>query len=272
MTQDTSLEILLGRKAELQRLCAAIEKRSSQLIWGPPDSGKTTLLRSAIARLPEAIRRRCICWSGSASGRELVSHFVGNLYSAGDPFIRRRVHANGASEVTLRRWLKDQSFLRLRGLLFSAIKSRDYRFFLDQFPPPGLAIAKLMKEIMYRCKTPVYLTGLGYSTAEIGFAWSLYWSDEYRIHVAQLPESAARALLELCIRRFGLDALDLDGFREEILRLSGLLPGAIVKMCELAADARYHHGDQIKTKVVQVDYLMRVKPSSDSWRTAGVSR
>jgi len=260
MTQDISLETLLGRKAELRRLRAAIEKRSSQLIWGPADVGKTALLRHTIAGLPEVIRRRCIWWSGPASGRELVSFFVRGLYSAGDPFIRRKVRADGGSETTLNRWLQNQSLLRLRGILFTAAERGDYRLFVDQFPPATHAIAKLMKEIMYRCKTPVYLTGLGHSAAEIGFAWSLYWTDEYRIRLGPLHENAARDLLELCIRRFGLDSFDLAGFRDEILRLSGLLPGAIAKMCELAADARYHYRGQIKSKVVHVDYLMRANP------------
>jgi len=39
--------------------------------------------------------------------------------------------------------------------------------------------------------------------------------------------------------------------------LSGCLPGCIVKMCELAADPRYRYGDQIKVKLVHVDYLMQ---------------
>jgi len=157
-------------------------------------------------------------------------------------------------------------------MLFSATERGDYRLFVDQFPPATLTVAKLVKEIMYRCKTPVYFAGRGYSAAEIGFAWSLYWTDEYRIHLGPLPESAARALLEICIRRFSLDALDLEGFREEILHLSGLLPGAIVKMCELATDARYHHQDQIKTRVVHVDYLMRASPSSSFWHAASAAR
>ena len=32
-------------------------------------------------------------------------------------------------------------------------------------------------------------------------------------------------------------------------------------MCELAANPRYHYGDQIKIKLVHVDYLIRRNPS-----------
>jgi hypothetical protein len=90
----------------------------------------------------------------------------------------------------------------------------------------------------------------------------LYWNDALRIHVAPLHERAAKELLEICIRMFRLDSVDLEGFRENILRVSGLLPGAIVKMCELAADSRYHYGDRIKFKLVHVDYLMQSSPSA----------
>jgi hypothetical protein len=118
-------------------------------------------------------------------------------------------------------------------------------------------MARLMKEIMYRCETPVYLIARGMSPTEIGYAWSLYWNDSLRLHLDPLHEKDARELLESCIKDFGLNSLDLEDFREEFLRLSGRLPGSILKMSKLAADSRYHFGDRIKIKLVHVDYLMQ---------------
>ena len=77
------------------------------------------------------------------------------------------------TEATLTRWINEQSALRLRGILFTAAEQGEYRFFVDHLPPASHTIAQLMKEIMYRTKTPVYLTGHGYSQGEIGYAWSL---------------------------------------------------------------------------------------------------
>jgi len=266
MLPNAGLEAVLGRDAELRQLRTAIQKRSSRLIWGPQDSGKSALIRRAIAELTEPMRKRCIYWSGRATGRELTSHFIRELYDAGDALVRKKVHVDGASAATLGRWLQNQSLIRLRGILFMAAERGEFWFFIDQIPPPNHAIAKLMKELINRCKTPVYLAGSGCTAAEIGSAWSLFWTDEYRIRLGPLPDDTARELLEICIRRFGLNSLDLEGFREEILHLSGRLPGAIVKMCELAADARYHYIDQIKTKVLHVDYLMGMD-RSNSWIT-----
>jgi hypothetical protein len=231
-------DALFGRERELHRLRTAIQKRESRLIWGQPDAGKTFLIQRVIAALPEADRRKCIYWTGAATGRQLVSHFVRGLYVTGDPVVRRNVHADRAGECTLDRWLNKQSLLRLRGILFSAAEHGDYRFFVDHLPSPTHKMAHLLKEIMYHCKTPVYLTGHGYSQKEIGDAWSLYWADEYRIQLEPLAETPARELLEMCIGNFGLASLDLAGFREDILHFSERSPGSIVKLCELAADSR----------------------------------
>lgn len=257
MSETAQLETLVGRKEALRDLSTAIQKRKSCLVWGPMHAGKTALIKRAIAELPDAERRKCLYWTGPASGRQLLSHFVGRLYELGDPFVRKKVHADGAAETSLDRWLRKQTSLRLRGILFAASAQGDYRFFLDHFPPATHSMARLMKEIMYRCKTPICLAARDYSQGEVGYAWSLYWNDGLRLHLGPLSEGTARKLLEFCIRNFGLDSLDLEDFREDILRLSGHLPGSIVKMCELASRARYRCGDRIKVKLVHLDYLMQ---------------
>lgn len=231
-------------------------------MWGPMDSGKTSLVKRVISNLPEAEQRNCVCWAGAASGRQLLSYFVSQLYEKGDSYVRRKVHADGASDASLYRWLNKQSSLRLRGILFTASAGGEYRFFLDHFPAATHNMTRLMKEIMYQCATPVYLIARGMSRQEIGYAWSLYWNDSLRLHLGPLGEKQARELLELCIRDFGLNSLDLEDFRREVLRLSGLLPGSIVKMSRLATDSRYHYGDRIKIKLVHVDYLIQSTPST----------
>jgi hypothetical protein len=222
------------------------------------------MIAKMLALLPESERRKCICRAGPASRRQLIEHLIGGLYLAGDPFVRKKVHTDRFSELTLARWIGEQSALRLRGILFTAAEQGDYLFFLDHLSPISHTIAQLLKEIVYRTKTPVYLTGQGYSQGEIGYAWSLYWTDEYRIRLGPVSDAAARELMEICIERFGLASLDLHGFREEVLHLSGHLPGSIVKMCELAANPRYHYGDQVKMKLLHVDYLLRGSRFSSS--------
>lgn len=264
MNHSAQLAALFGRKAELRRIHTAIHHRESRLLHGPADSGKTSLLQAAIAGLNEPERRTCISWTGPATRRELASGLLRGLYSAGDPFVRGKILADGRVFDSVDRWLTRQSALRLRGILFSACERGAYRFFLDDFPPATHNMARLLKEIMYRCRTPIYLAARGYTQSDIGYAWSLYWNDGLRIHLGPLPERVARELLENCIHQFGLASLDLADFRVEILRLSGHWPGSIVKMCELAAGARYHYGNHIKTKLLHVDYLLRCASSASS--------
>jgi hypothetical protein len=254
---NTPPERLIGRETEMRRLQIALRKRQSQLIWGAADAGKTLLIKRALLELPEAERRKCIYRTGAASRRQLVEQLVRGLYLAGDPLVRKQVQTEQATEATLTRWMRERSMGRLRVILMMAAEQGEYRFFMDHLTPTSRALAELMRQIVYRTKTPIYLTGHGYSQGEIGYAWTLFWTDKDRIRLGPLPPTPARELLEICIQRFGLGSLDLNGFREDILHLSGHLPGSIVKMCELAAAPRYHYGNQVKVKLVHVDYLLQ---------------
>jgi hypothetical protein len=257
MNRRAQVETLFCRQQELRKLLLAIQKRESQLVWGPADSGKSALVNAVMDELPEEERRSCLSWAGPATTKQLLAYLVGRLYELGHATVQRKVHTDGERRASLGRWLGKQTSLWLRGILLTALTGSGYRLFLDHFPPATHKMARLMKDIMYRCRTPIYLAARGYSQKEIGYAWSLYWNDRLRLHVGPLAEPSARNLLDACIGALSLDSFDFDEVREEILRLSGLMPGAIVKMCELAAASRYRDGGRIKIKLLYVDYLMQ---------------
>jgi hypothetical protein len=77
------------------------------------------------------------------------------------------------------------------------------------------------------------------------------------LYFGALSPAAANELLDWAIRNFGLLKFDFGGFRGDILEFSGLLPGAILRMCEAATDSHYHFARCIKTKLRHVDYLMK---------------
>jgi hypothetical protein len=247
---------MVGRQTELRRLLDAIVKRESLLIWGPAGAGKTRLVQTALSELPGEIARRCLQHSGEQSLQEVLRGLVRWLADVDDPLILAKFRAEKADYPSFKSWLQEQTSLRLRGLLYRAATERQYWIFLDHMPPLSHAFARVIKELIWKCKTPVYLLASRFSPEHIGKAWSLYWTNRYRMEVEPLPESEARDLLESCIRRFALVNFDLLGFREEILRLSGHLPGAIARMCALAAEPRYHYARRIKTRLVHVDYLL----------------
>jgi hypothetical protein len=246
--------VFLGRKNELSRLCEAIRKRESLLVWGASDSGKTVLVARALSELPERIAKRCICTRGVGSPHDILRGIAEGF--AADPLFRSRFLGETGYGASFSHWVREQTSLRLRGLLYRAAGAGEYWIFLEDLAPMTHMLTRIVKELMINQETPIYSIAPGWTYRELGHAGQLYWNDQQRLHVGALSLAAANELLEWAIQKFGLSKFDLDGFREDILEFSGLLPGAILRMCEAATDSHYHFDGRIKTKLLHVDYLM----------------
>jgi energy-coupling factor transporter ATP-binding protein EcfA2 len=248
-------EIFLGRSDELARLCEAIRKRESLLVWGPTNSGKSTLVSRAVKALPERIVKSCICTTGAGSPQEILRRIACAL--AEDPLFSAKFGAETKDRASFPQWVHKQTSLRLRGLLYRAAGAGEYWIFLEDTAPMTHALTRIVKELMINQETPIYCVAPGWTHRELGHGAKLYWNDQQRLHVGPVPLAEANRLLDWAIRKFGLAQFDLDGFREDILQFSGLLPGAILRMCEAAMDSHYHFEGRIKTKLLHVDYLMK---------------
>ena len=253
-TVSAEAEIFLGRQSELARLEEAIRKRESLLIWGAPNSGKSALVARAFSILPERIKRRCAFARGNGAPQEILRGIAQGF--AEDSLFRSKFRADTGFGASFSHWVKEQTSLRLRGLLYRAAGAGEYWIFLENLEPMTHILARIIKELMLNQETPIYAVAQGWTYSELGHGAQLYWNDRQRLHVGGLALPMAKNLLERCIRRFELERFDLDGFREDILEFSGLLPGAIVQMCAAAAGAPYHYEGRIKTKLLHVDYLM----------------
>lgn len=251
------LAVFVDRESESRRLEEAIRKRTSLMICGPSGIGKTALVSTVIRRLPPDLAARCLYLRGVKDLQDLLRQMVQALYDLKDPNLRQQLHAEGISVVTFDAWLKALSSSRLRGTLYHTVERGDYRVFLDHLPPLTRAVAKVIKELFWMRKTPVYLLIRDELEQHLyQFYNFFYWGDRERLALQPLPAQAAAELLENCIERFGLSRLDLTDFREEALELSKRVPGAIVKMCTLAADPRYQYESRVKIKSVYIDYLL----------------
>jgi len=248
--------LIIDRKAESLRLHQAIRRRESLLICGPAGVGKTTLISKVLAELPEDLARSAICVGGLVGLQPFLQALLQNLHEAGDSTLRKQLRAKGVGGGGFKSWLKSQSTSRLKGAVYRSMQLASYWVFLDHVPPLTLAVAKVVRELVWMRNTPVYLVARGSGPEEVGHAAKMYWNESHRLILEPLRESAARELLEWCIRRFGLARLNLDDFREAVLSMSGHNPGVLVKMCELAAEPRYHYGSQIKTRLIHIDCLM----------------
>jgi hypothetical protein len=255
--QDVALEsgFFLGRKNELSRLCEAIQKRESLLVWGASDSGKTVLVARALSELPERIAKRCICARGVGSPHDILRGIAERF--AEDPLFRSKFRAETGYGASFSHWVREQTSLRLRGLLYRAAGAGEYWIFLEDLAPMTHMLTRIVKELMINQETPIYSVAPGWTYRELGHGAQLYWNDQQRLHVGALSLAAANELLEWAIQKFCLSKFDLDGFREDILEFSGLLPGAILRMCEAATNSHYHFDGRIKTKLLHVDYLMK---------------
>ncbi len=259
---DIALEsaLFVGRKSELARLREAIHKRESLLVWGASDSGKSRLVSRAIVELPERIVKRCICTRGTGSPHDILRGIAQGF--ADDPLFRSKFRADTGYGASFSHWVKQQTSLRLRGLLYRAACAGEYWIFLEDFAPMTHMLTRIVKELMINRETPIYSIAPGWTYRELGYGTQVYWNDRQRLQVGGLCVPAANELLEWAIRKFGLAQFDLDGFRDDILEFSGLLPGAILRMCEAAADGRYHFDGRIKTKLLHVDYLIKRRQGS----------
>jgi len=257
----------IDREVETRRLRDAILSRQSLMICGPAGIGKTALVSRVLADLPPRLATHCLYLGSIKDLPDLLRQLVRRLYTARDASLRRQLVAEGVSATTFDVWVKAQSSSRLRGALYRAVGAGDYKLFFDHLPPLTRAVANVIKELFWMRKTPVYLLPLAYSEQSFLHASRFfYWGDRERLLLGPLPNSAARELLESCIQQVGLPRFDLQGFREEVLELSGRVPGAITAMCALAADPRYQFGNRIKTKTIYLDYLMKGHDSIRSGR------
>ena len=246
----------IDREAESLRLHQAMRKRESLLICGPAGVGKTTLISKVLAEIPEGVARGAISVDGIEGLQPFLRALLQKLHEAGDSTLRKQLRAEGVRGGGFKTWLKNQPTSRLKGAVYRSLQMASYWVFLDHVPPLTHAAAKVVRELVWMCNTPVYLAARGSGPEEGGHAAEIYWSERHRLLLEPLPIPAARALLEFCIRRFGLARLDLDDFRETVLSRSGYNPGALISMCKLAAQPAYHYGTHIKTRMIYIDYLM----------------
>jgi len=251
------MRVFVDRKSESLRLENAILNRQSLMICGPAGIGKTALVSKVIADLPAGLAGRCLDVRGTKDLRDLLRQLIRRLYEAEDANLRRQLRSEGVSVLSFDPWLKGLSSSGLKGTLYTTLERGGYRVFLDHLPPLTKAVAKVVKELFWMRNTPVYLSVRDDGGQHLyQFYNFFYWGDRERLALPPLPAQAAAELLESCIERFGLLRLDLTDFREEALALSKRIPGAIVKMCTLAADPQYQYGLRVRMKSVYIDYLM----------------
>lgn len=266
-----SPEIFIDRQAEIARLQAAIRKRESLLILGPAGIGKTALVLRVLRELPIDLRQSFLYFSNIGGLRDLLCGAVQKLFEAKDPSLRAQLRAEGVPASAFKGWVDIQSSSRLKGSLYRAVENGRYSIFLDHIPAYSEAVARVVEELVRMRDTPVHRLTREVTQHESGRLTKVYWNDQQWLTLAPLSMKVSQKLMDVCTEHYGISKMDLGDFRPEILRLSGGIPGAIVKMCELASRPRYQFGTKIKSKLVHIDYLMRGRGTGAACRDASGS-
>ena len=248
--------MLIGREPEQRALCKAIAERSSLLVCGPAGSGKTALLEAVLGALAANQRRACIVCAADGTPGLLWRRLVQALAKAGDEEVLTRVERESGSSARAEAWIQAQTSLRLRGVLRRAARARDYAVFLDTAEALADGTYRLLQEWVWSGRTPVILLGRGETERELGKAARLFWHEGLRLRLGALEPRFAEALLESAIERFSLARFADAAFRGFVLEQSGRLPGPIVRLCEMASQAAYQCGEQVKLHTLAVDFLL----------------
>jgi AAA ATPase domain len=251
----------LDREPELTALREALASGRSLLITGPAGAGKTALVDRALASLKPVAARRFLRVNGPKGLHDLLEKLVAELHAARDKTLAAQLPSEGVRADGFAKWLRAQSSSRLKGALYRAADASDCAVVLDHAAVLTAPEAKVLTELAGMRRTPVYFITRNHDASAAALLPKIFWDPATRLELGALPERAAAKLLEQAIRQQGLGSFELQDFRAEVLRRSGRLPGAMLTLCALAAEPRYHYGKRIKTKLVYIDFKLAAASS-----------
>lgn len=226
------------RRVELARLEDRARQRKSILVYGPEGVGKTRLLQEFIRAQPLALYV-----PQSRSPRDLLLSLVSTL--------RQMLGARSLPSNT-----STMSTSSLKGVVNRTLDVKPFLIVLDHVEGPSRVITKLVKELNYYGRTPVFLAARSPHMEDIGALRPLYADKSERLEVVNWPPPVALEFAHREAERTGLWASNLDAGLESIVQSGGCNPGGIVHMVKMAHSPQYRTEDQIKFHVLYLDYRM----------------
>jgi energy-coupling factor transporter ATP-binding protein EcfA2 len=239
---------LIGLARERDRLIEALRRRQPLLLLGPAGSGKSALIRAAVAALPASqgiLRLRY-----SSNLHRLLIELARGLLETGHCSLRRALRAENAET-----WVSRQTSVHLKGVLWSTLEAEPRAIILD-----GVDRASFP---MYRFLQRLYFAkGMGFVAAArepagLGALGRLFWDPRITVQVRPLNEPDAARLFDLAAESFYLHNLNVREFREKALDAAGGNPGQIIEMCRMATNPAYVSGRHIKFAPLRIDMVMK---------------
>ena len=229
----------VGRFDEIARLQARAQSRKSMLIFGPAGVGKTRLLQEFARAQPLALYVK-----ETGSPRELLLA----LLSAINALPRR--------DLRLPKDLRALSTSSLKGVVQRTLDNLPYLMVLDHLSGPSRVLTRMIKELNYYDRTPVYFAARTLHMEDIGTLQPLCADRSEQIELRNLPLPIALQFAYKEAENILLLASNLDEAIHSIVDWSEGNPGGILQMLKMAHLPKYRLDDQIKAHVLYLDYRM----------------
>jgi hypothetical protein len=223
---------LVNRAKEVERLTLALGSGDSVLLLGPQGSGKTRIVQEALFANPRA----------------LYVEWQPTLHALLIAMARALLDAPEA-------WLKTQTSVSLKGLLWNALESSPVPIVLDGIAGASFPAYRFLQRIYH--SPGVALCAASRDAGTLGALGRLFWNPQKVLPVPPLQHRDAERLFESAADCFQLRGLSLDEFREKVLQSAGGNPGQIIEMCRLATQPQYLSGRYIKFAPLRIDVAMK---------------
>ena len=228
----------VDRTVELERLITRARERKHLLVFGPEGVGKTRLLQEFARIEPLALYV-----PQSKSPHDLLLSLVDTLRTK---LGARSLPSNTASMSTG----------GLKATVDRALNAKPFLLVVDHVQSPSRVIAKIVKELGYYGRTPIFLGARSSHMEDVGALQALSYDKKERLEMMNWPPDIALEFAHREAERLNLSASNLDAALQSIVQLGGGNPGGILGMLKMASRSQYRIDDQIKFHILYLDYRM----------------
>ena len=218
---------LVGRRGELAALALALDRRQSRLIRGPRGIGKTRLIREALEQAKQP--------------------FV----SVRQPRVLHQLLVELAAG--LRCSVRRPTSIVLKPAVLEALRTAPRAVVLDDVADASPRMYRFLQQIYHMPGCCLIVAAR--SRACLGHLHKLLWDPREEIALSPLDQREAQALFDAAAQAFGLTALDLTGFRRDVLAAARGNAGQIVAMCRMAARPEYQKNRRVNFPSLRMDAL-----------------
>jgi hypothetical protein len=152
--------------------------------------------------------------------------------------------------------VKTKSAISLRGIVLNALRRGNYFVVLDHLHGPAAALSADTRDLMFYGGTPVVAVARSGHMEDLGFLTSFFALRAERMRLSNFALSQAVQFAQEVAQRIHLRATNLPEFLERVADLGQGSPGAIVRMLQMAALAKYRLGGHIKTAPLYIDFRL----------------